>query len=53
MANGIAWAENQPYGVEKNKFNKIVFESVRTDSLRLEVQPQPNVTAGVLEWRVY
>ncbi|MGH7595212.1 MAG: glycoside hydrolase family 127 protein [bacterium] len=47
------WAENQPWGVEKNKFNKIVFETVRTDALRLEVLPQPNVTAGVLEWRVY
>ncbi len=47
------WAENQPWGVEKNKFNKIVFETVRTDALRLEVLPQPNVTVSVLEWRVY
>jgi hypothetical protein len=47
------WAENQPWGVEKNQFNKIVFETVRTDALRLEVLPQPNATAGVLEWRIY
>jgi hypothetical protein len=47
------WAENLAWGVEKNKFNKIVFETVRTDALRLEALPQPNVTAGILEWRVF
>ncbi|MGH7495962.1 MAG: glycoside hydrolase family 127 protein [bacterium] len=47
------WVDNQPWGVEKNKFNKVLFETARTDTLRLEVIPQPEVTAGVLEWRVY
>jgi hypothetical protein len=47
------WAENQSWGVEKNKFNKIVFETVRTDALRMGVLPQPNATAGMLEWRIY
>jgi hypothetical protein len=47
------WADNRPWGVEKNTFNKIIFETARTDTLRMEVLPQPNATAGVLEWRVY
>ncbi len=47
------WADQQEWGIAKNKFNKVVFETVRTDTLRMEVQPQPNFTAGVLEWRVY
>ena len=47
------WAENQPWGVERNKFNKIIFETVRTDALRMEVLPQPEALAGVIEWQVY
>ncbi len=40
------------YGVAKDKFNKVKFEPVRTDSLRLEVQLQQDFSAGILEWRV-
>ena len=40
------------YGVEKNKFNKVKFDPVRTDSLRLEVQLQQDFSGGILEWRL-
>jgi hypothetical protein len=40
------------YGLEKDKFNNVKFDPVQTSSLRLEVQLQPNFSAGVLEWRI-
>jgi hypothetical protein len=40
------------YGVEKNKFNKVKFDPVRTKALRLEVQLQPGYSGGILEWTV-
>ena len=40
-----------PYGVVLDKFNKVRFEPVRTDALRLEVQSQKNRSGGVYEWR--
>jgi hypothetical protein len=40
------------YGVEKDKFNNIRFEQVQATALRLEVQLQPNFSAGILEWRI-
>ncbi len=40
------------YGVEKDKFNRVEFRSVKTPALRLEVQLQPDFSAGILEWRV-
>jgi len=40
------------YGVEKDKFNIAAFEPVETSSMRLEIQLQPNVSGGILEWRV-
>jgi hypothetical protein len=38
-------------GVEKDKFNKVSFEPVNAQSLRIEVQLQPDFSAGILEWR--
>ncbi|MBE0534362.1 MAG: glycoside hydrolase family 127 protein [Phycisphaerae bacterium] len=40
------------YGTEKDKFNKTTFDPVETTMLRIEAQLQPNVSAGILEWRV-
>lgn len=43
------------YGVEKDKFNDVNFyplRTLRTNSLRLEVQLQPGFSGGILEWRV-
>ncbi len=41
-----------PYGVEKDRFNKLVFKPVTTTGLRLEVTMQQNWSAGIQEWRV-
>jgi hypothetical protein len=45
-------APNDRYGVAKDQFNTVRFQPVKTNALRLEVQLQPNASAGVLEWRV-
>jgi hypothetical protein len=42
----------QKWGVEKDKFNQVVFETVRTGALRLEVQLPDNFSVGIHEWRV-
>jgi DUF1680 family protein len=41
-----------PYGVEKDKYNKLTFKPVTTTALRLEVTMQPTWSAGLEEWRV-
>ncbi|MCI0513621.1 glycoside hydrolase family 127 protein [candidate division KSB1 bacterium] len=41
-----------PYGVEKDKYNHVVFETVKTTALRLEIQSQPEFAGGMLEWIV-
>ncbi len=41
-----------PFGTEKDRPNKASFEAVNTDALRLEVELQPDFSAGVLEWKV-
>ena len=40
------------YAVAKDKFNKVTFDPVETKSMRLEVQLQPEFSAGILEWRI-
>ena len=40
------------YGTEKDKFNRVRFDPIRTTALRLEAQLQPNFSAGILEWRI-
>jgi len=42
-----------PYGVAKDKFNKVTFQPVTTTALRLEVQLQPGFSGGILEWRIH
>jgi hypothetical protein len=39
------------YGLEKDKFNRVSFDPVRTRSLRIEARLQPEFSAGILEWR--
>ena len=41
------------FGVEKDKFNNVSFDAVETKSVRIEVELQPDVSGGILEWRVY
>jgi hypothetical protein len=40
------------YGIQRDTFNRVTFRPVKTTGLRLEVQLQPNVSGGVLEWLV-
>lgn len=40
------------YGAAINQFNKVPFKSINTSALRLEMQLQPNASAGIEEWRV-
>ncbi|MBN1124917.1 MAG: glycoside hydrolase family 127 protein [Sedimentisphaerales bacterium] len=40
------------YSVEKDRFNKVAFDPVKTEALRVEVQLRPNVSGGILEMRV-
>jgi len=41
-----------PYGVEKDKFNRVTFEPVTAIAIRLDVQLQENFSGGILEWRL-
>jgi DUF1680 family protein len=40
------------YGAEKDRYNKVAFDSVETTGLRIEVQLKPGFSGGILEWRV-
>jgi uncharacterized protein len=41
-----------PFGVAKDRWNTVKFAPVRTNALRLELQMQPGVSAGIHEWKV-
>ena len=43
----------QGLAIAPDTFNATVFDPVLTDKLRLEVVPQSNRPAGILEWRVF
>ena len=52
---GDTWkpvANTTPYGVEKDKYNRVRFQPVRTTALRLEIQLPEKFAAGIHEWRV-
>jgi DUF1680 family protein len=40
------------YGIQKDQYNKVVFETVQTKSLRLEIQSQDGWAGGIHEWKV-
>ncbi len=53
--DGNQWKEvstTDSYGVAKDTFNRITFDPVKTTSLRLEAQLQPNFSAGILKWQI-
>jgi hypothetical protein len=45
-------ANQNPYGVKKDMYNKVTFTPVRTSALRLEIQLQEKFSAGIHEWKV-
>jgi hypothetical protein len=40
------------YGVARDKFNRVTFDKVTTTGLRIEAQLQPQVSGGILQWKV-
>ncbi|MBD3413538.1 MAG: glycoside hydrolase family 127 protein [Candidatus Aminicenantes bacterium] len=40
------------YGVDKDQYNQVTFEPVRTDSLRIVLQCRPEYSAGIMEIRI-
>jgi len=53
--DGEAWKPvetAEPYGVERDRFNRVTFKPVTTAGLRLEMTAQPNWSVGIQEWRV-
>ena len=55
--DGDEWKEvkltgGSTYGTQDDTFNKVAFEPVETRELRIEVKLQPDVSGGILEWRV-
>jgi uncharacterized protein len=40
------------YGVAKDTYNTVRFSPVTATALRIELVMQPNVSAGVQEWKV-
>ena len=49
-----AWTpvEGAEFGVAKDAYNTVRFSPVTTSALRIELVMQPNVSAGVQEWKV-
>jgi DUF1680 family protein len=40
------------YGTAPDRYNHLAFKSVATDAVRIEVQLQPEKSAGISEWKV-
>jgi hypothetical protein len=40
------------YGTQLNQFNQVTFSPVEAEALKIEVQLQPEFSAGILEWKV-
>ena len=54
VRKGIDWVTVKTrgeYGVALDMFNKVRFEPVETDAIRIEVQSAKNKSGGILEWR--
>jgi DUF1680 family protein len=45
------WTE-QDYGVEKDAWNRVAFETVRTRAVRLEIRSRDGWAGGIHEWRI-
>jgi hypothetical protein len=45
------WTEDE-YGVAIDRWNRVVFEAVRTTAVRLEMISRPDWAGGIHEWRI-
>ena len=55
VRTGDVWkpvANPGPYGIERDAFNAVTFDPVKTDAIRLQVQLQKGSSGGILEWTV-
>jgi len=53
--DGEEWKEvsaRGDYGAERDRFNRVDFEPVETDAIRLEARLQNGYSGGLLRWRV-
>jgi hypothetical protein len=53
--DGAEWkpiSNASDYGVKMDQYNRVTFPKINTTALRIEVQLQPEWSAGILEWRV-
>jgi uncharacterized protein len=53
--SGDAWKPVEgasAFGVERNAWNKVTFKPITTTALRIELRMQPDVSAGLQEWKV-
>jgi DUF1680 family protein len=53
--DGDAWkpvVSLDPYGVEKDRYNRVAFQPVQTNGMRVEITMQPKWSAGIQEWKV-
>jgi DUF1680 family protein len=53
--DGDAWKPVEaasPYGTARDAWNKVTFKGITTSALRVEVTMQPQVSAGIQEWKV-
>ena len=44
---------SSPYGTQVDAFNRVTFDPVETDGLRIELKLRDNCSGGVLEWRFH
>jgi hypothetical protein len=53
--DGDAWKPVEaasPFGTARDAWNKVTFKGITTSALRVEVTMQPQVSAGIQEWKV-
>jgi hypothetical protein len=48
----VALTPSSKYANAIDAWNAVEFEPIETDALRIDVELQPNFSAGVLEWEV-
>jgi hypothetical protein len=54
--DGEAWKPVKAkgeFGVKRDTYNRVDFEPVSATGLRIEVELQPEVSGGILEWKVF
>ena len=48
-----AYTPGRTWGIEKNRYNKVLFEAFKSDALRLEAITRARKPIGVAEWKVF